>query len=88
MRLRSPGVMPFSTRAPNPPTKSTPTSFAAASSSRQTTASSFGLKDEQTVPIGDTEMRLFTTGMPYLSPTMLQVSTRRFAYFEIFERIR
>ena len=64
MRFLSPGVMPFSTSAPKPPMKSTPTSLAASSSTWQALTISSREKAAPTVPIGLTEMRLLTTGMP------------------------
>ena len=75
MRLRSPGVMPFSTSAPKPPRKSTPAFLAASSSTAQARTISSRLNEAPTTPMGLTLMRLFTTGMPNLSPTSLQVST-------------
>ena len=64
IRFFSPGVMPFSTRAPKPPMKSTPTSFAASSSTRQAATISSRENAAPTVPMGETEMRLLTTGIP------------------------
>ena len=64
MSALSPGVMPFSTRAPNPPRKSTPASLAASSSIWQALTIWAGEKPAPTTAMGLTLMRLLTTGMP------------------------
>ena len=75
IRARSPLAKPFSTRAEKPPRKSTPASLAASSRALQTRTMPSGPKGAATTAMGLTLMRLFTTGMPYLSPTSSQTET-------------
>ena len=76
MRRRSASAMPFWTRAEKPPTKSTPTSFAARSM-----ATAMGVRSSASVAaaraaMGVTEMRLLMMGMPYSLCSCSAVGTR------------
>ena len=83
----SPWAKPFSTRAENPPRKSTPASWAASSRAWHMRTMPSGPKGPPTTAMGLTLMRLLTTGIPYLSPTSLHTETRFDAYLRSFARI-
>ncbi|MPN11808.1 hypothetical protein SDC9_159116 [bioreactor metagenome] len=76
---RSPAEKPFCTKAENPPTKLTPTFFAAASSVRANSTGSGFLQGASSMAIGVTEMRLLTMGTPYAALTSSAVFTRSLA---------
>ena len=65
MRLLSARDAPLCTRAEKPPTKSTPTTFAALSMATAMGDRSRASVAAQISAMGVTEMRLFTMGMPY-----------------------
>ena len=83
MRLRSPVVKPFCTRAEKPPMKFTPTSRAARS-----IASAMGTRSSPHPPAmsatGVTDTRLFTMGMPNSRSMASPTGTRSCASRQIF----
>ena len=76
-RFRRPGVIPFWTRAENPPTKSTRHSSAAASSVLATCSAAEWPWPARIVATGEIASRLLMIGIPYFEPTFPQISTRR-----------
>ncbi len=77
IRRRSPAVHPFWTIAENPPTRSTPTSSATASSVRATARYPSALCAAATEAIGLTAIRRLTIGMPYRPSTSRQTALSR-----------
>ena len=75
MRLLSARDAPLCTRAEKPPTKSTPTTFAALSMATAMGDRSRASVAAQISAMGVTEMRLFTMGMPYSRSSCSAVGT-------------
>ena len=89
MRSSSAGVIPLLTSAEYPPIKFTPTSLAHLSSvlAMVTKSSGFLHAAPPTRAMGVTEIRLFTTGIPYSVAISSPVATRFLAFVVIFSYI-